>query len=386
MRNMEQMINELKRKNNILELRLERATKTARTDKTMWTGEEINFVKDINDFCKEKLYPKEKFLRKNWQEYLPHDRRSFYSLCMNHLSIPEGSDPKEIWGRVVVPAVRDKYQSMKCNLNNKIKSVYMGMKILLQSASQYLFTQCPQSSSLKTVKLFITGERLLVDPKALSEGYARYAAVDMEHFIFEFMMTYARRVRSDKEWTKLLKKNPEKPFLCFVTPSDIAFVLVLIMNGMGMWDQTRRLKENPTHLVEKKIMPLFTKGEGLKRESGKTVWDKNGLNFYYTTEKNWKEVYSDKDGFSELCNKWEEWEPEKKSRKDPVRTFWREAEEEKNDTMEEALVDEWWERENMGYTDVTEKEPEFYGTERRVMTSPSFIGIMKSETGQEVIE
>ena len=62
----------------------------------------------------------------------------------------------------------------------------------------------------------------------------------------------------------------------------------------------------------------------------------------------------------ELCNKWEEWEPEKKSRKDPVRTFWREAEEEKNDTMEEASVDEWWEQENMGYTDVTEREPEFY--------------------------
>ena len=54
--------------------------------------------------------------------------------------------------------------------------------------------------------------------------------------------------------------------------------------------------------------------------------------------------------------------------------------------MEEASVDEWWERENMGYTDVTEKELEFDGTERRVMTSPSFIGIMKSETGQEVIE
>ncbi len=60
---------------------------------------------------------------------------------------------------------------------------------------------------MKTVELLISGERLLVDPKALSEGYARYAAVEMEHFIFEFMMTYARRVRSEMEWTKLLKKN-----------------------------------------------------------------------------------------------------------------------------------------------------------------------------------
>ena len=115
------------------------------------------------------------------------------------------------------------------------------------------------------------------------------------------------------------------------------------------------------HQVEMKIMPMFTNGEGLKRESGKTVWDKNGLNFYYTAEKNWKAVYTNKDEFSEVCNKWEQWEPEQKSRKDPVRTFWRELEEEKlNDTTEEASVDEWWERENMGYTDVTEREPEFY--------------------------
>ena len=35
-------------------------------NKSEWTGEEINFVKDINEFCKEELYPNEKFLRKNW--------------------------------------------------------------------------------------------------------------------------------------------------------------------------------------------------------------------------------------------------------------------------------------------------------------------------------
>ncbi len=53
----------------------------------------------------------------------------------------------------------------------------------------------------------------------------------------------------------------------------------------------------------------------------------------------------------------------------PVRTFWRNQEEGKDDTMEEEPVNEWWERENMGYTEGTEREPEF-------------IGMMKSETGQ----
>jgi hypothetical protein len=31
-------------------------------DKMGWTGEELIFVKDINDFCRDRLYPKEKFL------------------------------------------------------------------------------------------------------------------------------------------------------------------------------------------------------------------------------------------------------------------------------------------------------------------------------------
>jgi hypothetical protein len=150
----------------------------------------------------------------------------------------------------------------------------------------------------------ITGERLWPDIKMLMGGYDIYATNGATDLLFEFVMTYARRIRSDKEWTKILKKNPEKPFLCFITPSDIAFVQVLMMNGMGVWDQARRMKENQTCTsAEKKALPVFTKGEGQKRESGKTVWDKGGLNFYYTAEKNWRKVYSDKDEFSDMCNK-----------------------------------------------------------------------------------
>jgi hypothetical protein len=119
-----------------------------------------------------------------------------------------------------------------------------------------------------------------------------------------------------------------------VTPSDIAFILSLIKNGLGMWEQARRQQDNWTQ-VESKALPLFTKGEGQKRESGKTVWNSEGLNFYYMAEKNWKKVYNDKEELSDLCNKWERWEPEDKSRKNPVRTYWRRNEEQKDDIEEE---------------------------------------------------
>ena len=107
-----------------------RRTSTSSTsrDKMGWTGEELMFVKEINDYCRDKLYPKTKFLPKKWQEYLPDDRTSLYTACMKHLSIPEGSDKRDIWERVIVRSIRDKYQGMRCNMNNKIKAIYMSMR------------------------------------------------------------------------------------------------------------------------------------------------------------------------------------------------------------------------------------------------------------------
>ncbi len=203
-----------------------------------------------------------------------------------------------------------------------------------------------------------TGDIKLVEPDPLSEGFTRYAQSNMEHFVFEFLLNYVRRIKLDLDWRKLLKKNPEKPFLLFVTPSDIAFILSLIKRGLGMWKQARRQQDNWTQ-VESKALSLFTKGEGQKRESGKTVWNNEGLNFYYMAEKNWKKVYNDKEKLSDLCNKWERWEPENKSRKNPVRTYWRRNEEQKDD-IEEEEQNEWWEQEqNVGYRE-DDEEPDFY--------------------------
>ena len=106
-----------------------------------------------------------------------------------------------------------------------------------------------------------TGDNKVVEPDLLSEGFTRYANRGMEHLVFEFLLNYVRRIKSDSDWRKLLKKNPEKPFLLFVMPSDIAFTLVLIKNGLEMWEQARRVQENPRE-VEKKALPLFIKGEG----------------------------------------------------------------------------------------------------------------------------
>ena len=85
-----------------------------------------------------------------------------------------------------------------------------------------------------------TGGNKVVEPDPLSEGFTRYTRSNMEHVVFEFLLNHTRKIKLDSDWRKLLKKNPEKPFLLFVTPSDIVFILSLIKKGVGIWEQTRR--------------------------------------------------------------------------------------------------------------------------------------------------
>ena len=118
---------------------------------------------------------------------------------------------------MIVPAIRDKYQSMKCNMTNKINSIYMSMRILFEYATQNLLMQHSHNKSIymsmrilfeyATQNLLMqhshnkiiatvyisTGDIRLVEPDPLSEGFSRYAACNMEHYVFEFLLNYVRR-------------------------------------------------------------------------------------------------------------------------------------------------------------------------------------------------
>ncbi len=64
---------------------------------------------------------KSKFLGGGWQNYERDKRNSLSSMCLRRLSLPEGSDTKDIWERVIVPTIQMKYVNIKGNMNNDIK-------------------------------------------------------------------------------------------------------------------------------------------------------------------------------------------------------------------------------------------------------------------------
>ncbi len=51
-------------------------------EEDQWTGEETNFAKMVNHFCKNFLFLRYKFLKDGWQDVLPERPTSLYLLCM----------------------------------------------------------------------------------------------------------------------------------------------------------------------------------------------------------------------------------------------------------------------------------------------------------------
>jgi hypothetical protein len=98
-----------------------------------------------------------------------------------------------------------------------------------------------------------------------------------------------------------MKKYVNRVFLELISPSDIAYVLALIKNGKGVWDQDVRMVANPRGGGEKKLRPLFTSGKGKKRLSGKSVWMRDGLEYFYMAESTWKKIYMSKNFFPDYA-------------------------------------------------------------------------------------
>ena len=165
---------------------------------------------------------------------------------MRHLKIPKGANKDDIWERVIVPLVMRKYQNMKCNLNNDIKSVYMSMTTCLCESTFAVIVNYTEIYFI--ICLINAGERTKVWPDELGKGFQDYVKLKLEHVVYDFMCTYVRRIKPDTRWKKILKMNAGNPFIC-------------------------------------------------------PMWNKEGLAFYYTVEKNWKEIYNDKEQFF-CANEW----------------------------------------------------------------------------------
>ncbi len=81
-----------------------------------------------------------------------------------------------------------------------------------------------------------------------------------------------------------MRYNAGRSFLDIIEPSDIAYIVSIIKNSKGMWDQDiqmqelgEKAKENP----EKKLKSLFTSRSGQNRTQDKSLWNLEGMKYFH---------------------------------------------------------------------------------------------------------
>jgi hypothetical protein len=128
--------------------------------------------------------------------------------------------------------------------------------------------------------------------------------------LMEFLARYVRKVHSDRYIKNALKQDPGTSFLDIICPSDIAYVICLLINSHEIWIDAlnNKNKDGNKQGKKEKKKPLFTAGEGKKRVFGECMWNEDGKNAYVYALRNWQKAYDPKEPqYKMLRDEWEQW-------------------------------------------------------------------------------
>lgn len=80
----------------------------------------------ISQFCKNKLFPHQKFLHPSWKIYSEKDKTSLSYKCKEEIDVPINEDGEFYWANKIVPMINKKYCEIRANINSGIKVEYFG--------------------------------------------------------------------------------------------------------------------------------------------------------------------------------------------------------------------------------------------------------------------
>ncbi len=105
----------------------------------------------------------------------------------------------------------------------------------------------------------------LVDPDLLGEMVKIEQGSNLLEQIFNLIARYVRKAHSDEHICMAIRYSAGRSFFDVIGPSDIAYIVSLIKNSKGMWDQDIQVQELGAEAMEnpeKKLKPLLNSGSG----------------------------------------------------------------------------------------------------------------------------
>ena len=142
------------------------------------------------------------------------------------------------------------------------------------------------TSDVITIFVIADPNRALLDPDNLAKGVSFYEEEEELDTLMEFLARYVRVVHCNRFFIDKLFLNKGKSYVQVLTPSDIAFAICLLKNSVETW--RHKIANNGD---AGNTRPLFSAGEGVKREHGESTGSKEGIKYFKDAQRNWMEAF-----------------------------------------------------------------------------------------------
>ena len=181
-----------------------------------------------------------------------------------------------------------------------------------------------RSSQENQIQISFPGDRWNSDTWDKCQGPKLKKRTRTSDDLYPFIANYAAKSYGMSFINKWLENNKDRSLLYLTKECDLADAITLIKNHGPVWERDHfketleddklnkydNCKELEDHEEIEKYSPemqRFSAGIGVKRIFGSVVWNKEGVTFYESTNKMWKEALFDGEVWEWLCNIWNTW-------------------------------------------------------------------------------
>ena len=155
--------------------------------------------------------------------------------------------------------------------------------------------------------------------KLIQQGYDdKYYTEDPKRFnlMFSFVATFVIRLYGKNYILDKVKNNPGTSIWDHISSSDIAYTILIVVNGSERWEQEYEKNKLPEEEqakfweARKKIQGKFTFREGNRAELFGHGFSNDGLRLYKTMWKHWQGIFRNKELYDIMMTAWQVWAEE----------------------------------------------------------------------------
>jgi hypothetical protein len=285
--------------------------------KVSMTGtDSINQV-TLSTFLRESVWPYQKMLPPQWNKYRT-DKKSMSQILSKKAPAPPGVDNRTYWEGMLLGLTNEKFCTFRSNHKQEMFDQFQGNSFLICFKHDILIlTNCPivkyiaedkQAGIMpptdNTGKIFVKIRVLTSFDEDDERDLPEYE--DLEPFLRFIDKYVSKAVPLFKKWKR---NNKNKTLLDRITPSDIAYTILVFENSRSVWEEELFIKGRFDKREDRKnaqriAQPLYHAGRGHRIKKYCDGWTDEGRSYYKELVKTFKDLKNDEIWDSSFQKHW----------------------------------------------------------------------------------